>query len=372
MEGTNKKISLDDFGDMLNGMVSTEEPKETNTIDVDKMFSEEQESDEEEIQTTDVDLEQETEFHQQPNTTQQEPFFKNIVNSLIDSGDWEDLSIEHNGKVYESLKDLAEEEGIDEELFKSLLLTQQDQKDSKLKENSVVLNNVDDTRKKIIEAIATGLPHEPILQTFDNFIEPLKKLDLSDDSMSAGLLAKYYKEVKKYDDDYIHKHLIPKHVADLNLTETAEDVRKQYLSSFESILQEQQQEIVTAKKAEEEKLKEEKKNTRDLLKNNEYADPFIKKGLDLLYNKDQEGQADWVKEIQNKLTTDPNFKVDFVHWMLDKEDYINKKRVDEKRQEKLKVLSTAELRKQKSNTDNTIEEQEQEDNIFGLPLFRKE
>lgn len=361
-------ISIEDFGQFLFDDYEAPEETDTKQEEGDDTLDIEGEVEEQQVQT-EVQQPTSTENPEQP----EQPVvannhFKGIIEDLINSEEWEDYQVEHGDKVYDSILDLIKEVEVTPELFKGLLATQTQGQIKKLEERAVILkDDIDPTRAEIVKAIASGLSqYEPFIQTYDNIIEPLKNLDLSDQQTAEALIAKYYKEVNKWEDDYI-RYKIDQHKRELELEETAENIRKDYIQSFQSILEEERQKEQQALQEAERQQKEAQKNFKQYLKENEYSDPFIAKALPLVFAEDG-GEPHWVKEIRNRMQDNPQFKAELAHWLLDKEDYINKKIAPIKREEKLKTINTVNLlgAAKKKTPTKTTEEDDGVLDIFGI------
>lgn len=364
-------ISVEDFGQYL--FDDYEAPTETNTkqeegddtLDIGGEVEEQQQQAQTEVEQQSTEAE---EPEQQEQTVVANNYFKDIVEDFIKSEEWEDYQVEHGDKVYDSILDLIQEVEITPELFKGLLATQTQGQIKKLEEKAVILkDDIDPVRAEIVKAIASGLSqYEPFVQTYDNVIEPLKKLDLSEQQTAESLIAKYYKEVNKWEDDYI-RYKINQHKKELELEETAENIRRDYIQSFQSILEEEKQKEQQALQEAQKQQKEAQKRFKQYLKENEYDDPFIAKALPLVFAEDG-GETHWSKEIKHRMQDDPQFKAELAHWLLNKEDYINKKIAPIKREEKLKTINTVNLlgAAKKKTPTKTTEEDDGVLDIFGI------
>lgn len=369
-------ISLEDMGSYLFDDYKKEDNKEEAPDKEDDSFSliaEEPEEGEPQTNTTPkAPTEPQAEDKQEEEVKKDlEPnMLTSMVKSFIKDGSWDDFSIEHEGTEYDSLADLVDNIEVTEEVFKGLLSTQNEGYKKKLEDRAVILkDNIDPTRAEIVKAIASGVKdYQPLVDSYDNVIEPLKNLDLSEEQNSIGLIAKFYKEVNKWDDDYIG-YKIEQHKKDLNLDDTAEDIRKDYINSFQQIVEEKKKESQELEKEQKTKEKESKKQFKDTLKSKEYSDPFISKALNLMYTKDN-GESHWEREIKTKINEDEDFKIDFAHWLLDREDYINKKMAPKKREEKLKSVSLINILGQakKKNNNNNKQEKEEESDMLDITV----
>lgn len=363
-------ISVEDFGQFL--FDDYEAPTETDTK------QQEEEGDDTLDIGGEVEEQQVQTEVQQPTPTekpeqQEQPVvannhFKDIVKDFINTEEWEDYQVEHGDKTYDSILDLIQEVEITPELFKGLLATQTQGQIKKLEEKAVILKDgIDPTRAEIVKAIASGLSqYEPFVQTYDNVIEPLKNLDLSEQQTAAALVAKYYREVNKWEDDYIG-YKIEQHKRELELEETAENIRRDYIQSFQGILEEEQQKEQQFLQETQKQQKEAQKSFKQYLKENEYDDPFISKALPLVFAQDG-GEPHWSKEIKYRMQNDPQFKAELAHWLLNKEDYLNKKIAPIKREEKLRTINTVNLlgAAKKKTPTKTTEEDDGVLDIFGI------
>lgn len=333
MEGQNQQIvSLDEIGKFIfddyesEAPVITEEEEESNTL-----FQEEQPK-----TTTEEKVVETTENQNKPEL----PFsiYAKVVKDFIEDETWDDYKISHEGKEYESLLDLMEEVEVTEELFKGLVATQSQGKIDNLKEKAIILDDsIDPTREQLLKTIAGGLKnYQPFVDTYDNFIEPLKKLDLSEERNAINLIAQFYKEVNKWDDGIID-FKIKQHVTDLEVVDVAENIRKQYIDSYEQILKTQDDQQKEIEKALIEEDKKQQKEFKSFLKEAEYEDPFISKAIPLIFAKEN-GEPHWVKEIKQRMNDSKEFKAKLSHWLLNEEDYINKKMAPLKREQKLKTI----------------------------------
>lgn len=363
-------ISVEDFGQFLfddyeaTTETDTKQEEGDDTLDIEVEVGEEEQQEQTEVQQPTT--EEKPEQQEQP--VVENNYFKGIVEDFIKSEEWEDYQVEHGDKTYDSILDLIQEVEITPELFKGLLSTQTQGQIKKLEEKAVILkDDIDPTRAEIVKAIASGLSqYEPFVQTYDNVIEPLKNLDLSEQQIAESLIAKYYKEVNKWEDDYIG-YKIEQHKKKLELEETAEDIRKGYIQSFQSILEEEKQKEQQAIQEVQKQQKEAQKGFKQYLKENEYDDPFIAKALPLVFAQDG-GEPHWSKEIKNRMQDDPEFKAELAHWLLNKEDYLNKKIAPIKREEKLRTINTVNLigAAKKKTPTKTTEEDDGVLDIFGI------
>lgn len=360
--GTNQEIiSAEDLSSMLFDDYVPPQQEEIPT-DFEELDIEVQPSN---LQTT---VEEEAEEETQPVEVNQTVLSK-IVRNFVTDGTWDDFQVEHEGETYDSILDLIDKVEVTEEFFKGLVATQTEGNLKKLQEKAVILKDgIDPTRAEIARAVANGLKdYQPFIETYDNIIDPIKQLDLTEEQNAINLVAKFYSEVNKWDKDYI-SYKITQHKQDLELEDVAEGIRKQYVDSFTQVLeakkQEQSQQEAEAAKAE----KEAKKQLKELMKEKEYEDPFIAKAIPLIFAEDN-GTPHWFKEIQSRMKDNDEYKIELAHWLLNTEDYLNKKIAPKKREEKLKTLQLVNIlgAANKKKTPDVVEDEKSDTlDIFGI------
>lgn len=303
------------------------------------------------------------------NTNEKTELYK-VAKSFLDDQSWDDYQVTHGDKTYDSLHDLIEEVEVTEELFRGLIATQQQGQYKKLEEKAIILkDDIDPTRAELVKAIASGVKdYQPFVDAYDNIIEPIKALDLTEEKNAIGLIAKFYKEANKWDDDYIN-HKLSQHKKNLELEDVAEDIRKQYVQGFQEIVDKKKVEHEQQEQERQKQEREEKKRVKELFKSKEYEDPFIAKALPLIFAEDN-GQPHWVKEIQKRLQESDDFKVELSHWLLNTEDYLNKKLAPKKREEKLKTIELININAAGKRKSTPMEEEKEQDilNITGINL----
>ena len=161
-------------------------------------------------------------------------------------------------------------------------------------------------------------------------------MDLSDEGQAETVC--YQKLKMQYGDDIDVIQFKLSQLKNQGLLEsTAEEIRQEFIQGFEKMIADKSLEMKQAKEEANKVIKEEKKQLRATLKENEYNDVFSKKIVDFIYEKDNDGVEDWYSIVKAKLD-DKTFATKFAHFVLDEEDFINKKFSTFKRESNLSTL----------------------------------
>ena len=161
-------------------------------------------------------------------------------------------------------------------------------------------------------------------------------MDLSDEGQAETVC--YQKLKMQYGDDIDVIQFKLSQLKNQGLLEsTAEEIRQEFIQGFEKMIADKSLEMKQAKEEANRVIKEEKKQLRATLKENEYNDVFSKKIVDFIYEKDNNDVEDWYSIVKSKLD-DKTFATKFAHFVLDEEDFINKKFSTFKRESNLSTL----------------------------------
>jgi len=374
MNGTMNVLSAEALSDLFGG-ATKEEPKELETLEVgDSLFGEEsteQNQEEQEEDNVDENVEDtNTQVEETEENEEEEDFSTENLSdlaklslSLLKSGEWADFTIEYEGKNYDSLDDFIKKVDVDAEIFQTLLQQQTTHKISEVESNSVRIDNLDETRANIVKAIALGVDAQSLLNINDELIEPMMRLDLSNPNDAIQVVALELQN-QGYDNEYI-EFKVNKLMKEGDLTYEAERLREKYITEFNSAMAEKQEEV---KRLEQEKIEAEKQAKREFrkeLKAKEYTDTFVKKASDLLYSK-TDGVDNWVLQAQVMMQENPDFKADLVHFLLNPEDFLNKKTANIRREEKIKTMINLDMVKSanKSKDGGFAPEKSKKTDIF--------
>lgn len=295
-----------------------------------------EENDEEVVAET---TEEEVEVSEKPDLEKRSHYADTAL-SLLDTGVWSDFSIDYEGEHYEDLESFLKKVDIDDELFRTMVEKQNEYKLSDIESKSIRIDDLDETRANIVKAIATGVDAKALLNVNDTLIEPLKMADLSDDKVAMNILANDLKN-SGYEDDYIQYKINTWKQQGL-LSVEAETVREKYIAEFNSVMEAKQQEVLEIEKQKIEQEKQAKKEFRKTLKDKEYTDTFAKQATELMYGK-TDGVENWVLQANTLFQENPDVLAEFAHYLLNREDFLNKKTADLRRDEKIKRLSNFEL-----------------------------
>ena len=328
MEGTTKQISLETLSQLFKEQGDEATQQEEVVNEIENVDEEVVENNEEEVGSVGTE--------ENVSIAPKETILTKTIKSLLDKGTWTDYSLNIDGEDYDSIDDLISKVEITEDLFEALAEKQLEVEKNELKSKSISIEGVDETRVKIIEAIKNGLNYEPLLEINDNHIQPLKDMDLSDEGQAETVC--YQKLKMQYGDDIDVIQFKLSQLKNQGLLEsTAEEIRQEFIQGFEKMIADKSLEMKQAKEEANRVIKEEKKQLRATLKENEYNDVFSKKIVDFIYEKDNDGVEDWYSIVKSKLD-DKTFATKFAHFVLDEEDFINKKFSTFKRESNLSTL----------------------------------
>lgn len=367
MNGKMNVLSADALSELFGETAN--EPKPLDSVEISGSLFSEEESDEEKEVEVEEDLKEEVviEENQEEEEEVEEPVelstLAELSLSLLKNGEWVDFTIEYEGNSYDSLEDFVKKVDVDAELFQTLLQQQTTHKLSEVETNSVRIDNLDETRANIVKAIALGVDAESLLNINDQLIEPMMKLDLTNPQDAIQIVSTELERqgLKGKRAEAVIKQMIE----DGELTYEAEKLREQYITEFNSIMAEKQEE---AKRLEFEKVEAEKQAKKEFkkeLKEKEYTDTFVKKASDLLYGK-TDGVDNWVLQAQVMMQENSDYKADLVHFLLNPEDFLNKKTANIRRDEKIKTLINLDVVKssKKSKDGGFAPEKQTKTDIF--------
>ena len=107
---------------------------------------------------------------------------KDALNSLVENGEWEDVSINYGDKTYESISELLENEKPTRELLDSLTAMQAELRKEKFENGYVSVENLDSTRLNLINLIRSGADYTEMLEYHKQEVEPALAIDVNNSS----------------------------------------------------------------------------------------------------------------------------------------------------------------------------------------------
>lgn len=245
---------------------------------------------------------------------------KQVITGLVKNDIWEDVALKYNDKEYNNLEELLNDTSPTKELFDELVEVQKNLHSEKLKNNYLKIDSKDDTRVKVAKAVLKGQQYEEVVAE-NSRVEYIKSIDITQEQNAINLLALYYRDEKNYDlDDPDAVEYLNHKFANLrksgDLLYEAEKVKKQIVTNFEKDIERKIQAEQERQRRLEQEIRERKKQFRENLKKKEFSDTFIKKAADLRFQ-----DHEYISLIRERLDQDEDFETDFLHFLLDKDDY---------------------------------------------------
>ena len=283
-------------------------------------------------QPQEPELDNEAEDEQDGEVTPAEPVktnkrygVKDALNSLVENGEWEDVSINYGDKTYESISELLENEKPTRELLDSLTAIQAELRKEKFENGYVSVENLDSTRLNLINLIRSGADYTEMLEYHKQEVEPALAIDVNNSSPEE--IERFVADCLDRIDGFPAKY-IPAEIEELKknftLLAKAEEFKKMIVDNYNEQAQLRMQE---EQQHQAQLLEDYNNNVRsfgEALKADNYSDSFIEKATALRYSRDMDGEYHYQKLIRDKFDEDPTFQTKLMHFLLDEEDFIKK------------------------------------------------
>lgn len=283
-------------------------------------------------QPQEPELDNEAEDEQDGEVTPAEPVktnkrygVKDALNSLVENGEWEDVSINYGDKTYESISELLENEKPTRELLDSLTAMQAELRKEKFENGYVSVENLDSTRLNLINLIRSGADYTEMLEYHKQEVEPVLAIDVNNSSPEE--IERFVADCLDRIDGFPAKY-IPAEIEELKknftLLAKAEEFKKMIVDNYNEQAQLRMQE---EQQHQAQLLEDYNNNVRsfgEALKADNYSDSFIEKATALRYSRDMDGEYHYQKLIRDKFDEDPTFQTKLMHFLLDEEDFIKK------------------------------------------------
>ena len=250
---------------------------------------------------------------------------KDALNSLVENGEWEDVSINYGDKTYESISELLENEKPTRELLDSLTAMQAELRKEKFENGYVSVENLDSTRLNLINLIRSGADYTEMLEYHKQEVEPALAIDVNNSSPEE--IERFVADCLDRIDGFPAKY-IPAEIEELKknftLLAKAEEFKKMIVDNYN---EQAQLRIQEEQQHQAQLLEDYNNNVRsfgETLKADNYSDAFIEKATALRYSRDMDGEYHYEKLIRDKFDEDPTFQTKLMHFLLDEEDFIKK------------------------------------------------
>ncbi len=281
------------------------------------------------------------------NIFQSRPSLNEVVTSLIKSGDWEDVSLKIEDKEYNSLEELMKDKHVDIELFNELLDSQKELKKEKINSSYLKMDDPNGINANLAKAILQGQDYGELLSEKENTIDPIAQLDFSfipndaadmqrAENDAANLLLWHHEANLGYNlqDGYVRNAVLEKIKQlkeNFELLDVAESVKTSVIANYNDDLKNRFQAEEALKNQQQQDKKQDIKKFKDTLKSKGYTDNFVRDATALKYEIDNtSSNPQYISIIKNRMETDPEFATEMLHFLLDKEGYLNAQKLPEK------------------------------------------
>jgi len=290
---------------------------------------------------------------------------KDTILTLIETGEWEDTGVRFDDKEYDSIEELLSKEKPTKELFQMLSEAQRDLRNDKLSESYIPVGERNSVKAKLIEAIANDVPYEDLLQQHQEVIQPLQRLQFSKEpngeQMAADFVAKCLIEIDGYHPASVGAAVeeMRKNFTLFGAAERYQDLTMQmYQQEIDRRIAEQQQFY-----ADQEALYYKELDSFQGVANEiGLTDAFSKTLSDLRFMQDPNTHMyHYQQMIDERLAEDPQFAVDLMHFLVDQEDFINRKRSNVQIESTKRVLELVGLSKKTKGSKRTVSASDDDD-----------
>lgn len=259
-------------------------------------------------------------------------------------GSWQDAKIEIDGEEVI----LSELDDIDEETFLQIQQSQEASRNEDLRDKYINKEELDDISLQILEISKNKGDLTKILNAKKNYIDPLEKFDLTQESHQEALVRQKYMiesngKLSQKDLDTIIKN----RKEDLSLDKEAEEYAEALKKGFDDFLKKENEKAVKAQEDLRESTKATRKQVKEHLSKYGLKDTAIKPMLDFI---SADKGNDPIMQAVEELKKDPEALSDFLFYLNNKEEYL--KAIGEKatKGKDVNVLRTLNLIPKKQET----------------------
>lgn len=310
-----------------------------------------------------------------------------VVSSLVKSGEWEDVALKLGDKEYNNLEELMNDKSVDIDLFNEILESQKELKKEKISSTYLKLDDPDGINANLAKAILQGQDYSELLAEKEQTIDPIAQLDFSfvpndakdmqrAENEAANLLLWYHENTLGYNlqDEFVRKAVYEKiqNLKDnFELLDTAESVKTHVVNQYNEDLRTRFKTTEALKNQQLQEKKQEIKVFKDNLKAKGYADNFVKDVISLKYDLDNATSTpQYLSIIKNRVESDPEFATEILHFILDKDGYLNTQKLPEKLETQRRMIEISGKAKKSSIQQSTADQGQartaEEEKLFKL------
>lgn len=335
------ELNLEDFSKMLNLDFSEESTKKQI---------------EEEKPKEDVDDQVEVEEPLPPTPPQQENTYLKDLKDKLEKGEIDDVVLEIDGEKVT----LSELEDIDEETYNTILEEDTKAKEAEFKESYIEIKGMSDIQKALINIVKSG-DLEKAKELFaqpERLQEPFQNYDPTNDAHNEYVLTMYYKSEGKTDKEI--KALINIAKEDLNLDTKAETIVNHQRKLYRDSILNQEKLVQQEKLQEQENIKKYSKDLSTSFKERGItSESIIKKFVASATKQTPQGELE-IDNVYEEWMKDPKKASELIHFMLDKEDYLNNSTKETKRNVHKNILREVKILRDTKTTTKPENKKEAE------------
>lgn len=334
-----------DFSD-INKLVDNgvKEPKDTLTLDdlntVEQTSDEVLETNVKDDEIVDEKKPKDKEVVDKPQTDGSLDY-NSIKNKLLEKGLWEDVTLE----IGDEEKDLSNLEDLDEETFLAILEEQNKIKESEIKDSSINKEGLDDMTLKLIDISKAGGDITDIVKQYDEYVNPLNGLDLSDPKTQEALVINQLRRQGLSD------VVIKNSVLEMRSNGTVEDSANQIVQNtnkiFNKYLDDKKQQAEDKKRQENQNRNEFKKDLSSVYKDEFGLDVKVANRLVKFGTND-----DFIQDKYKEVMSDPKLASELIFFLEDQEAYLKYKNNNRDRAQKINTLKKINIIGKKDRTSS--------------------
>ena len=267
--------------------------------------------------------------------------YNSIKNKLLEKGLWEDVTLE----IGDEEKDLSNLEDLDEETFLAILEEQNKIKESEIKDSSINKEGLDDMTLKLIEISKAGGDITDIVKQYDEYVNPLNGLDLSDPKTQEALVINQLRRQGLSD------VVIKNSVLEMRSNGTVEDSANQIVQNtnkiFNKYLDDKKQQAEYNKKEEINNRNEFKKDLSSVYKDEFGLDVKVANRLVKFGTNDN-----FIQDKYKEVMSDPKLASELIFFLEDQEAYLKYKNNNRDRAQKINTLRKINIIGKKDRTSS--------------------
>lgn len=267
---------------------------------------------------------------------------KDTIFTLIETGEWEDTGVRYNDKEYESIEELLSKEKPTKELFEMLSSAQKKLREEDISNEYIRIGSRDSVKAKLIDAIVNDVPYDDLLEYHRDVIEPLQRIQFSaqpnGEQLAADFVAKCLVEIDGY-----HPASVGAAVEEMRknftLFSNAEKYQDLTFAKYEEEIENRMAEQQRYYAEMEAQYQKDLSGFKGVAGEIGFTDRFTETLSNLRFQQDPDTQMyHYQRLIDERLASDPQFAVDLMHFLVDQEDFVNRKRSNVQAESTKRVL----------------------------------